>query len=145
MSKFVSMSSTSSSIPSVNNSNDRAGTPPSMPPFAREEQMQMQMVHFEETPRSPRTPTKKRKGRGPALCSDVRTGGVKIFVEWNDEGQPTQPIKNFKAYIGATARNHVNINYKSWVSVPDKLKEQIYMDLTVNLHHNPNYIIFASV
>jgi hypothetical protein len=138
---FVAMSS-SSSVPSVRSSKNREDTPQSTPSFAREEQM----VLAEQTPRTPpRTPIKKRKGRGPALCSDVRTGGVKIFVEWNDEGQPTQPINKFKTYVGAAARNHVKINYESWRDVPDQLKEQIYVDVTVILHNNPNYIIFPSV
>jgi hypothetical protein len=134
--------SSSSSIPSVHSRKNMEDTPPSTPSFAHD----VQMVEFaEQTQRTPRTPMKKRRGRGPALCSDVRTGGEKKFVEWNSEGQPTQPIKHFKSYVGATARNHVKINYESWRDVPDKLKEQIYTDVAVILHNNSNYIIFAIV
>ncbi|MQM07674.1 hypothetical protein Taro_040519 [Colocasia esculenta] len=74
----------------------------------------------------------KRKGRGPTMCHDVHAleDGKKIYVEWDDLGQPVgKGGKSLRTFLGIVARNADKclINVQSWDKMPQNCIEDVWL------------------
>lgn len=79
---------------------------------------------------------KKRKPRGPTLCTklkeQIKNQRKDLRIEFDENGSYVgDNAGNFASYLGAEVRLHVNINIKSWDVVNDGLKNMIWEDIKV--------------
>ncbi|KAK1355869.1 hypothetical protein POM88_049125 [Heracleum sosnowskyi] len=80
---------------------------------------------------------KKRKTRGPTLCTKlkekIKNKKTESKIEFDEDGTAVGDMASqFASYIGTEVRLHVNINIKGWNLVNEGLKNMLWEDIKMH-------------
>ncbi|KAK1382682.1 hypothetical protein POM88_020417 [Heracleum sosnowskyi] len=80
---------------------------------------------------------KKRKPRGPTLCTKlkekIKNKKTESKIEFDEDGTAVGDMASqFASYIGTEVRLHVNINIKGWNLVNEGLKNMLWEDIKMH-------------
>lgn len=100
------------------------------------------MAPRDSTTDSATTSTRTKRGK---VCLNAvaqrRVKGIKLQVDFNKYGQPVGKIASeMQSYIGLLTRDHVKVNFETWRSVPDSVKDLIWEAVNVSVCMNYNFI-----
>ena len=72
-----------------------------------------------------------------ALVGDAIHKGIKIPLQWNEDGIPQGEHRTtFSSYIGVVVRERVSIAFETWKDVPNDLLDEVYNMITVHTCHD---------
>lgn len=78
----------------------------------------------------------RKRARGPTTCKKLKAKtfnkAVEKTIEFGENANPNGTWKNgFTSYVGAVARQRIDINIQSWKEVTDGLKDTFWQDIKV--------------